>query len=118
MTNSLISGDIRFAERPSLPEGAKIYVSLLDISLADAPSKVVVEQVLTGIAEKANSGKLISFTIDGKIENAQSSYSISVLVDVDGDGKRSKGDFINMQSYPVLTFGHPSQVSVLVKPIK
>jgi uncharacterized lipoprotein YbaY len=118
MTNSLINGDIRFAERPSLPDGTKIYVRLLDTSMADAPAKVIAEQVLTDISEKANSGEPVAFTIDGKIENQQSSYSISVLVDVDGDGKRSKGDFINMQSYPVLTFGNPSQVSILVKPIQ
>ena len=118
MTNSLISGDIRFAEHPSLPEGAKIYVRLLDTSLADAPAKVVAEQVLTDISKNANSGEPVSFTIDGKIENQQGSYSISVLIDVDGDGKRGKGDFINMQSYPVLTFGYPSQVSVLVKRIQ
>jgi uncharacterized lipoprotein YbaY len=117
MKNSIVSGEIRFAEPPALPEETTIYVKLLDTSLADAASTIVAEQILQGVSQKANNGEVIPFTIQVKIENQRGSYSISVLVDLDGDGKRSKGDFINMQSYPVLTFGHPDKVAVLVKPI-
>jgi uncharacterized lipoprotein YbaY len=117
MKNSIVSGEIHFAEPPSLPEATTIYVRLLDTSLADVASPVVAEQILQGIAQKANKGEPIPFTIQAKIENQRGSYSVSVLVDLDGDGQRSKGDFINMQSYAVLTFGHPDKVEVLVKPI-
>jgi hypothetical protein len=41
-----------------------------------------------------------------------------VLVDLDGDGKISKGDYISMQSYPVLTFGSPSEVTIEVKQVE
>jgi uncharacterized lipoprotein YbaY len=118
MKNSIISGEIRFAEPPSLPEDTKIYVRVLDTGMADASSTVVAEQVLSNMSQKANAGEPISFSIQVKVENQQSSYSLSVHVDTDGDGKRSKGDFINMQSYPVLTFGYPDTIAVLVKPIK
>jgi hypothetical protein len=30
----------------------------------------------------------------------------------------SRGDYISMESYPVLTFGYPKQVSVRVREVK
>lgn len=117
MGKPLVSGEIVFAERPELPPDATAYVHLLDTSEADAPSRKVGEQVLKNIAKKANQGEAIPFAIDGKIESERASYTISVLVDLDGDGKISQGDFINMQSYPVLTFGFPDRVSVEVQRI-
>ena len=41
-----------------------------------------------------------------------------MLVDVDGDGKVSVGDYISMQSYPVLTFGYPREVTIEVKKVE
>jgi uncharacterized lipoprotein YbaY len=117
MGKPLVSGEIVFAERPQLPPEATAYVQLLDTSAADAPSSKVAEQVLKNIAEKANQGEAIPFAIEGTIEGERVSYTISVHVDLDGDGRISQGDFINMQSYPVLTFGFPNHVSVEVRRI-
>jgi uncharacterized lipoprotein YbaY len=117
MGKSLINGEIVFVERPDLPPDATAYVRLLDTSAADAPSSKVAEQVLTDIAKKANRGEAIPFAINVEIENERASYTISVHVDLAGDGEISPGDFINMQSYPVLTFGFPNRVSVQVQRI-
>ena len=43
---------------------------------------------------------------------------LEVHVDVDNDGKISVGDYINMESYPVLTYGNPNYISVKVKNVK
>jgi len=117
MGKPLVSGEIVFAERPELPPDATAYVRLLDTSAADAPSSKIAEQVLKNIAKKANQGEAIPFAINGKIESERASYTLSVLVDLDGDGEISQGDFINMQSYPVLTFGFPNRVSIEVRQI-
>jgi len=117
MEKPLVSGEIQFAEQPHLPSDAKAYVRLSDVSMADAPSRLIAEQVLTDVAEKANSGKPIPFVLYDTIQDPQASYAISVLVDVDDDGRISRGDFINMQSYPVLTFGYPSHLTVQVKKV-
>ncbi|HEX5734974.1 MAG TPA: YbaY family lipoprotein [Blastocatellia bacterium] len=117
MDKPLVSGEILFAEQPHLPSDVKAYVRLSDVGMADAPSRLVAEEVLTDIAQKANSGKPIPFVLYGALQDQRGSYAISVLVDVDGNGKISSGDFINMQSYPVLTFGYPSHVAVQVKKV-
>ena len=117
MGKPLVSGEIVFAGRPELPAGATAYVRLLDTSAEDGRSSKIAEQILTRFAQKANRGEAVPFALKGKIEDDRASYTISVHVDVDGDGAISPGDFINMQSYPVLTFGYPSHVSVEVKRI-
>ena len=119
MENPLVNGEIQFAWLPHLPDQAKIFVRLLDVSLLDAPAHTVAEQVLTGISHQANAGQAIPFALTGKPPDQRASYTVSVVVDLDGDGNiLSPGDFISMQSYPVLTYGHPSQVSIEVKEIK
>ena len=118
MGKPLVSGEIVFAERPELPPDATAYVRLLDTSVEDALSSKIAEQVLKNIAKKANQREAIPFVIEGAIESERASYTISVLVDLDGDGEISQGDFINMQSYPVLTFGFPNHISVEVRQIK
>jgi hypothetical protein len=44
-------------------------------------------------------------------------YEVSVLVDLDGDGETSVGDYRNTVSYPVLTRGFPDEVEVRAKRI-
>lgn len=114
MAKPLVTGEIRFTQPPRLPPNAKAYVRLLDTSMADAPARLVAQAVLEGIAGEANRGNSVPFAINGDLDNPHATYTVSVLVDVDGDGETSRGDFINMQSYPVLTFGSPTHVSVQV----
>lgn len=117
MAEILVRGEIRFAGNPHLPEGAGAIVQLRETSMADAPSRLVAEQVLKDITSRANAGELIPFEISAEPPDQRQSYSIEVLVDVDGDGRPSRGDFINVQSYPVLSFGYPNTVTVEVKEI-
>lgn len=117
MGKPLVSGEIHFAQKPQLPSDAKAYVRLLETSMADAPSRLVAEVVLQDISQEANLGNPIPFALNGDLQDERGSYTISVLVDLDDDGRASPGDFINMQSYPVLTFGYPSEVSVQVRQI-
>jgi hypothetical protein len=42
-------------------------------------------------------------------------YSVSVHVDVDGDGGISDGDYLNEQSYSVITNGFPWTAAVTVR---
>lgn len=117
MGEILVRGEIRFASQPHLTPGVQAIVQLRETSMADAPSRLVAEQVLKDITSRANAGELIPFEISGEPADQRQSYSLEVLVDVDGDGKPSRGDFINVQNYPVLTFGSPNSVTVEVKEI-
>jgi uncharacterized lipoprotein YbaY len=114
---SIVRGEILFGTPVELPPGSNVYVRLEDVSMIDTYSKVVSEQSITGINHEVDTSTKLNFEIQGMTYDDHS-YSIRVHVDIDGDGNMSKGDFINMQSYPVLTHGHPNFVSVIVKEIK
>jgi uncharacterized lipoprotein YbaY len=117
VSKSVVKGEIKFAGKPALPASAKMYVRLLNTSLADAPSAAVAEQVIDNIASSLSKNEKVVFRLEPDSIDERDTYIVSVLVDVDGDGKISKGDYISMQSYPVLTFGSPSEVTIEVKQV-
>ncbi len=113
MSKPIVKGEIKFAAKPDLPASAKMYVRLLNTSLADAPSAVIAEQVI----DHLNKDERVTFRLEPDSIDERDTYTVSVLVDLDGDGKVSKGDYISMQSYPVLTFGSPTEVTIEVKQV-
>ncbi len=112
----LVQGEIRFDGSPSF-SGATMYVRLEDVGEADAPAKLVSEYVRHGVAFDPRAAEALTFELTGEAPDAGASYSVRAHIDVDGDGQVSVSDFISTQSYPVLTTVHPSQVSVLVRPV-
>jgi hypothetical protein len=89
--------------------------------MQDAPSKLISQQVIEnvnyGSDEAAHHQKKIKFTFFGDriIVDFRRLYAIRVHIDVDNNGKINPGDFISMQSYPVITHGYPKDnVSVHV----
>jgi uncharacterized lipoprotein YbaY len=81
--------------------------------LADASSAVVAEQVI----DHPGKDEKVAFRLEPDSIDERDTYTVSVLVDIDGDGKISKGDYITMQSNPVLTYGSPSEVTIEVKQV-
>ena len=118
MSKPVVKGEIKIAGKPDLPASAKMYVRLLNTSLADAPSAVVAEQVIDHVGGALSKDEKVGFRLEPDSINERDTYIVSVLVDIDGDGKISKGDYISMQSYPVLTFGSPSEVTIEVKQVE
>jgi uncharacterized lipoprotein YbaY len=110
----LVSGEILLGSDVRSFSGATVYVRLEDVSHADAAATLVAEQVLRGVSHRARRAERLAFQLPGKSPGGQASYSLRVHVDVDGDGQISPGDYITMESYPVLTHGYPSSVSVRV----
>jgi len=118
MSESLITGEILIPANTKIADTAVAYVHLLDTSRADAASTVISEQVIANVATKLSRGERIKFVLYGEIQNPQASYSVSVHIDVDADGQVGVGDYINVQSYPVATFGYPSHVEVKTVMVK
>jgi uncharacterized lipoprotein YbaY len=118
MSEPLVAGEVLLPAHSILPSGAVAYVRLLDTSLADAPAMIVAEQVIRDVAKTIARRGQIRFALYGKIQNPQGSYTVSVHIDVDEDGRIGKGDYINMQSYPVITFGYPSHIKVETVQVK
>lgn len=113
----LVSGEVVFGESSEAFSGATAYVRLEDVSRADAPSHVVAEQVIRQVDYQPGQTVRLAFELHGPIPHEQFRYIVSVHVDVDGDGQLSRGDYITMESYPVLTQGYPRRVSVRLKKV-
>ena len=60
----------------------------------------------------------VQLALEGTIPDERARYAVRVHVDIDGDGQVSRGDYLNMESYPVLTYGHPSRVTVRVQEVR
>jgi hypothetical protein len=57
------------------------------------------------------------FRLRGTLPDNLARYTVRVLVDVDGDGRIGSGDYLNTESYPVLTRGYPDRVVIRVRKV-
>lgn len=97
-----ITGTIAYRERIALPDSAIVTVTLEDISLADAPSKVIAKHRFE------TNGAQVPFNFDlaydqNKIE-ARHTYSVRARIEVDG-----KLRFTTDTVYPVITDANQTQ---------
>jgi uncharacterized lipoprotein YbaY len=126
-TTPLVKGEISFDQKNVKSfSGATIYVRLQDVTMQDAPSKLISQQVIKNVSYNGGSvagrhhQKKIEFALFGDriAIDFRRSYAVSVHIDVDNNGKINTGDFINMESYPVITHGYPKEnVSVHVRQV-
>ena len=102
-----VTGTVTYRERIALDPAADIVVQLLDVSLMDAPSKVLAEQRI-----KAN-GKQVPFAYELKEDAARIDprmrYAVSARI--------TRGEqllFINDTQYPVLTQGGATSADLVL----
>ncbi|MDV6250527.1 YbaY family lipoprotein [Vibrio sp. EA2] len=91
-----ITGTVAYRERIALPPNAVVTVSLEDVSLADAPSKVLAKQTFE------TEGKQVPFAFELNYDSneiqAKHTYSVRARIDVDG-----KLRFISDTRHAVIT---------------
>ena len=104
-----VNGTVTYRERIALPSNATITVKIQDVSLADAPAKVIGE--ITYPAD----GKQVPIPYEVKYnpEDIQDNHTYSMLVRIeDSAGKLL---FISDTHTPVITRGNPTEdVEILV----
>ena len=96
---AVLEGQVQFSDDVDLPIGAVLIVSLNDISLADAPSVLLAEQLIRNPV-----GLPIAFRLEydpDKI-NQRNTYALKARVDLDG-----RLPYINDTYHGVLTRGAP-----------
>jgi hypothetical protein len=103
-----ITGRITFKEGAPDLDGVAIHIFLENTTYADAAAVVVRHEVLDA---------KLTFELKDLAVEERALYTIRVLVDTNGDGKISRGDYINVVSYPVLTRGHPTDVTIQVEQV-
>lgn len=102
-----VTGTVVWRERIMLPPNTKTIVRLQDISLADAPAKVLAEDVIDGTRAPPAAFKL-AYDPAQILPNHR--YSVSARVEVDGQLR-----FINDTHIAVISDGPTKDVEVLVK---
>jgi hypothetical protein len=115
---------------PGFVSGA-LHVQLEDVSVIDAPAKVVARTELDGITHRpaglgnakrdthpagTPAGTVVTFTlIPSTAIEAEHSYSVRVRLDRGRDADPGPEHIWSDQSYPVLTRGFGSDVTILLR---
>lgn len=115
MTAPLVSGRVRFDGVEPEFSNATVYIRLEDVSRADHASEIVSERTFSNVSNDAFGGGGLEFELEGPLPDETARYTVSVHVDMDTDGKVSRGDYITQESFPVLTFGNPDHRIVRVR---
>lgn len=98
-------------------QSAALYAYVEDVSRLDAPAQALGSAVLQDVSHQAGEVSGPQLTLQVSVPEASATVSVRVHIDLDGDGRYSRGDFITMESYPVLTRGHLDRVTVRVRQI-
>lgn len=113
----LVKGEIFLEDAQRSFAGATVHVRLEDVRYADAPSRVVAEHTIRDVSHESGIEHIVSFTLYGDAPDEKGSYIVTAHLDLSGQGRITPGDYLSMESYPVLTHGRPSQVSVHVREV-
>lgn len=105
-----VSGTVSYRSRMALPASAIIEVKLQDVSLADAPAKVITKEEIALGERQVPVPFELKFD-PGKID-PKHMYSVRASILVDGELR-----FVSDKAYPVLTRGNAAHVEVIVKPV-
>ena len=109
-----VRGEIVLPEGVPADEPAYIRVQVEDVSRADAPSEVIGEWRRD--VDRLGDLRFVPFEVTVPTERIDERrlYSVRAHVAFRATGEIADGDFLSMQSYPVLTrgYGHDARVQV------
>ena len=110
--NASVSGSVTYRERLALSPGAKLVVSLRDVSYQDAAAPLIARQTISDPGQVP-----IKFKVEYNRDDidSRSVYSVTARI-VESDDRLA---FINDTAYEVITRGKPNRVDmvlVLVEP--
>jgi hypothetical protein len=114
----LVEGEIRFEDSGSSFAGGTAYIRLEAASQIDAASSIIAEQVIQDVSHQTGGDERLRISLRGEMPREETRCIVTVHIDMGGDGEVSQGDYITMESYPVLTLGYPQQISVTVRQVK
>jgi hypothetical protein len=99
----LVRGSIRFPAGAAAFSRGQARVQLLDVTMLDVPSTVIVEQIISNVSP----GEPVEFELRAEVPPANGSYSVSAHIKPNPDPTSEKyddiepGDYLTVQSYPV-----------------
>ena len=105
--NASVTGTVTYWERIALSPGATLEVQLRDVSLQDAASRLIAEQVIQNPGQVPIKFK-IEYTRDDL--DPRNTYAVQARIQ-ESDGRLA---FINDTAYDVITRGNPDKVDMLL----
>ncbi len=112
-----IQGMIIFDGEVESFSNATTYLKVEDVSLQDVSSIVVAEDIITSVSLNADDVQPVQYFINFPQLEERMTYSLSVHVDVDGDGNLSNGDYYSTWHNPVPTEAGAHELDVHVEMI-
>jgi len=106
----LVTADLLSEGTSRPPSGSPIIVQVRDTTLQDAPSQVLGE--VRGFVAGGEGDLLARVQLPVDVPRPQGK-TIWAHVDVDGDGRVSRGDYITVRSYPIPAEAEPHLQVVL-----
>ena len=113
----VVSGTLKLEGWQGEQGPATVYVRLLDTSWMDAPSRTVDEVVFDNVRLDEIQEHGLNYHLVAEEVDPRARYQVSALVDLDGDGETSVGDYLTTVAYPVLTRGFPDVVDIRARRI-
>lgn len=111
-----LSGTVLFDPARAIPSGTALHVIVEDTSRADTAAVVAARLSLT--AEHPPGVTSLTFVLSVPEVDPTSRYEVRVHADLDGDGRISRGDQISTVSTPILTGGHPRNVTIRLSSVQ
>jgi uncharacterized lipoprotein YbaY len=107
-----IKGEIILPANAPTTKAKQVLVEVRDVSMADAPSKVVAEQRLENVNLKP--GGRIKFKATVPEVEANRTLALRVHISLDGSGQVKSGDLLTTTYDPVPTTGASATLEVPV----
>lgn len=86
-------------------QNVAVVIRIVDTTMADAPSSVIRQRRFRDLHYSSEQPWLVVAEFRLVARPARRIWTVEVLVDVDGDGVPSVGDFVNKQSFPLVRNG-------------
>lgn len=97
----LLEGHIRFGSDAVAFSSATVIVTLADTTDADTAAVPLARTILTDTGFDGDPRSQISFRIERVSVPPGRTSTLRALIDLDGDGRASPGDFVSTQSVPI-----------------
>lgn len=108
---SVVTGSIVYRDRMALPDDARITVSLSDVSLADAPAKI-----LSSVTFDAEGKQVpIMYKVPYTVDQVRAADRIAITATITIDGKLV---YTTTTMHEVLTHGQPSRKDIIVERVQ
>lgn len=112
-----IRGMIIFDKTVESFSNATTYLKVEDVSLQDVSSIIIAEDIINSVSQNADDVQPVQYFINFPQLEERMTYSLSVHVDVDGDGSLSNGDYYSTWHNPVPTEPGAHELDVHVEMI-